>query len=271
MTTTLLKRAAGVLAAAALASGIAASAATPAQAATARNGVCETGEVCFYYNSNQTGSLSDFNASVGNYGTDPATCYVFKSAGAGQGLCIKNQVASVRNLSGQSVTVYYNSDFAGASQTIANNTVANLNTTLKNNNASHKIGTGQTGGGGSVDNPYGPSWGPNGGWTPRAAWLRDTIKAKFGSDCTTYVTSSGEHANGNGMDCWGSLATRRGIATWAKDNARLLEVYYVIHEQKIWSLPRTSEGWRLMEDRGSATANHYDHVHISMQTPSNEY
>ena len=78
MTTTLLKRAAGVLAAVALASGIAASAATPAQAATARNGVCETGEVCFYYNSNYAGSLSDFTADVANYGTDPATCYVFK-------------------------------------------------------------------------------------------------------------------------------------------------------------------------------------------------
>jgi len=24
------------------------------------------------------------------------------------------------------------------------------------------------------------------------------------------------------------------------------------------------EGWRLMPDRGSTTANHYDHVHVSV-------
>ena len=271
MSFTLRKRIAGVLAATAVAATIVGAGATPAQAATPRNGVCETGEVCFYYNSNQTGSLSDFTASVANYGTDPATCYVFKSAGSGQGLCIKNNVASVRNLSSLPVTVYYNSDYSGSSQVVAAKASANLNTTLKNNNASHKLGTVVTPPPGGVDNPYGPSWGPNGGWTPRAAWLRDTIYAKFGSTCTTYATSSGEHANGNGLDCWGTVETRRNISTWAKDNARLLEVYYVIHEQKIWSLPRASEGWRWMEDRGSVTANHYDHVHISMQTPSNEY
>jgi hypothetical protein len=27
---------------------------------------------------------------------------------------------------------------------------------------------------------------------------------------------------------------------------------------------RSSEGWRYMSDRGSTTANHYDHVHVSV-------
>ncbi|MDQ1640746.1 MAG: hypothetical protein QOJ90_97, partial [Actinomycetota bacterium] len=27
---------------------------------------------------------------------------------------------------------------------------------------------------------------------------------------------------------------------------------------------RSSEGWRPMADRGSTTANHYDHVHVSV-------
>lgn len=123
----------------------------------------------------------------------------------------------------------------------------------------------------SLQNPHPGAYGANGGWTPRAAWLRDQIKARFGSDCTTYATSSGEHANGNGLDCWGSLSTRRALATWAQQNARPLEVYYVIHEQRIWSLPRAGEGWRWMADRGSPTQNHYDHVHISMQYPGYEY
>ncbi|MEU8280318.1 hypothetical protein AB0C08_39105, partial [Microbispora bryophytorum] len=42
--------------------------ASPASAAT-RNGVCETGEFCYYFNSNNQGSLSDFTGSVGDYGT----------------------------------------------------------------------------------------------------------------------------------------------------------------------------------------------------------
>ena len=127
------------LATAAVAASIVATGAAPAQAATARNGVCETGEVCFYYNSGYAGSMSDFSASVANYGTDPATCYVFKSAGAGQGLCIKNNVASVRNKSSQPVKVFYNSSYGGTYQTIGANSAANLNTTMKNNNASHQF------------------------------------------------------------------------------------------------------------------------------------
>lgn len=125
----------------------------------------------------------------------------------------------------------------------------------------------------SLTNPYGGSIGPNGGWTPRAAWLRDQIKTRFGLTCTTYVTTSttSEHYNGNALDCFGDVYVRRDLQAWAAQNARSLEVYYVIHEQRIWSLPRAAEGWRAMADRGSWTANHMDHVHISMQNPRNEY
>jgi uncharacterized protein YraI len=38
-------------------------------------------------------------------------------------------------------------------------------------------------------------------------------------------------------------------------------VDYVIWRQRINS--RDGRGWRMMEDRGSITANHYDHVHVS--------
>ena len=46
-------------------------------------------------------------------------------------------------------------------------------------------------------------------------------------------------------------------------HASELGVSYVIWSQHIWSVERGSEGWRAMEDRGSTTANHYDHVHVS--------
>ena len=41
------------------------------------------------------------------------------------------------------------------------------------------------------------------------------------------------------------------------------QVSYVIWQQHIWSPARASEGWRPMADRGSPTANHMDHVHVS--------
>lgn len=54
------------------------------------------------------------------------------------------------------------------------------------------------------------------------------------------------------------------IAEWAKANAGSYGISQVIYQQKIWTTQRSSEGWRSMSDRGSATANHMDHVHISI-------
>ena len=116
--------------------------ASPAQAATARNGVCETGEFCFYYNSDFLGSISDHAAvDLADYGTDPASCYEFKTPNKnGYSQCIKNNAASVANYTGKAVRVYYNSNYGGAYQEIAAGARVNLNATLKNQNASHNIG-----------------------------------------------------------------------------------------------------------------------------------
>ena len=53
------------------------------------------------------------------------------------------------------------------------------------------------------------------------------------------------------------------VANWARANASRLGVMYVIYRQQIWD-SRSGGGWRPMEDRGSITQNHYDHVHISV-------
>lgn len=110
----------------------------PASAA-ARDGVCESGEFCYYYNSNHAGSLSDFTGSLSNYGTAQPECYEFKGAGAGQGLCIKNEAASAWNRSTKTVRVYYNSGYVGSYQDFAPGAKVNLNATLKNQNASHQF------------------------------------------------------------------------------------------------------------------------------------
>lgn len=46
--------------------------------------------------------------------------------------------------------------------------------------------------------------------------------------------------------------------------ARRLGIMYVIWNQHIWSTYYPELGWRKMEDRGSFTENHKDHVHISL-------
>lgn len=115
--------------------------AAPAQAA-ARDGICQSGEFCLYYNSDHLGSVSDFTTSIDDYGATQPECYEFKGAGAGQGQCVKNNAASVWNRTGGSVTVFYNSGYSGDSQTFASGAKVNLNATLKNDNASHRLGGG---------------------------------------------------------------------------------------------------------------------------------
>jgi hypothetical protein len=77
--------------------------------------------------------------------------------------------------------------------------------------------------------------------------------------------SSGFHGTGQAVDAMiSSSSVGWDIANWTRANASKLGVSEVIYYQKIWTVQRSSEGWRAMEDRGSATANHYDHVHVSV-------
>lgn len=107
--------------------------------AAGRNGTCDSGEFCYYYNSDNAGSVSDFTTSVGDYGTTQPSCYDFKGSGSGQGQCIKNDAASVWNRSSKTVRVYFNSNYSGSYQEFASGAKGNLNSTLKNQNASHQF------------------------------------------------------------------------------------------------------------------------------------
>ena len=83
---------------------------------------------------------------------------------------------------------------------------------------------------------------------------------------TTYGTlraDSGDHGSGRAADIMVSGSTAWQVAEFLRANAGSFGLNYVIHAQKIWSVDRAGEGWRYMEDRGSTTANHYDHVHVS--------
>jgi hypothetical protein len=76
---------------------------------------------------------------------------------------------------------------------------------------------------------------------------------------------SGFHGTGRALDVMiSNSSVGWDIANWTRANAGKLGVSEVIYYQKIWTVERSSEGWRPMSDRGSASANHYDHVHVSV-------
>lgn len=116
--------------------------AAPSASAADRDGVCDEGEFCLYYNSDHGGSVSDFAESVSDYGASQPTCYEFKGDGAGKGDCVKNDAASAWNRTDETVRLYFNSGYSGASQDFGSGDKVNLNSTLKNENAGHKIDPG---------------------------------------------------------------------------------------------------------------------------------
>ncbi len=91
------------------------------------------------------------------------------------------------------------------------------------------------------------------------------IGARFGiMDIGGY--RSGADAQDHGLGLAIDVMTSNGqpIAEFAQQNADRLGVTYVIWNQAIWD-SRDGKGWVGMEDRGSPTANHKDHVHISFK------
>ena len=76
--------------------------------------------------------------------------------------------------------------------------------------------------------------------------------------------SSGYHGSGQAIDAMISGEAGWEVARWVRANASSLGVVEVIYQQKIWTSQRSGDGWRSMSSRGSASANHFDHVHISV-------
>lgn len=130
--------------------------------------------------------------------------------------------------------------------------------------------------------------------TPRSQNVKSQIEEKFKGKFDTIGgyrpgpdAYSDDHGCGRALDVMVSplgekadeeqIANGFEIAEWAQRNADVLGVHYIIFEQCIWNVDRKTEsgcqnvpagtdakGWRSMEDRGSNTQNHYDHVHISV-------
>lgn len=73
------------------------------------------------------------------------------------------------------------------------------------------------------------------------------------------------HNTGQAVDIMiPSSSVGQQVADWVRANHKRLGVSQVIWSQHIWTVQRSGEGWRGMSDRGNRTANHYDHVHVSV-------
>jgi len=71
-----------------------------------------------------------------------------------------------------------------------------------------------------------------------------------------------DHGTGHAVDVMiTNRATGDAVAAYVIAHASEFHVKYIIWRQRIW-FPGGS--WKAMADRGGVTANHYDHVHISV-------
>jgi hypothetical protein len=95
--------------------------------------------------------------------------------------------------------------------------------------------------------------------------IHDVVCANW-PEITSYGTwrGDGEHGEGRAIDIMTSGATGWAVANFLRANYSALGIEYIIYSQNIWSVERAGEGWRGMSDRGSTTANHYDHVHVTV-------
>jgi hypothetical protein len=71
-----------------------------------------------------------------------------------------------------------------------------------------------------------------------------------------------DHPLGLALDMMVNRSTGDALANFVLANMDRLNVKYVIWKQRI----NYGSGWKMMEDRGGATANHFDHVHISFNS-----
>ena len=121
------------------------------------------------------------------------------------------------------------------------------------------------------------------GITQLNSYARDVVRvtlADFTGIRTIYgwrasSAYSSDHPNGRAVDLMvSSWSTSAGsdygwkVAKYFQANASRHHVKYIIWRQSIWNAAYPDRGWRPMEDRGGATANHYDHVHVSVNSTS---
>jgi uncharacterized protein YgiM (DUF1202 family) len=112
------------------------------------------------------------------------------------------------------------------------------------------------------------------GLKPNAIKVHRAARRTFPQIVTYYTVRSDpipDHPSGRALDLMipnykssSGEALGASVAKWARGNAKSLGIQYVIWDQRIWNIQRNGEGWRYMADRGGDSANHKNHVHITV-------
>ena len=112
------------------------------------------------------------------------------------------------------------------------------------------------------------------GLRAHAAWSTRVVKHRYsvGTVGGYRASTTSDHGDGLATDLMVYSNGTKGdrIARFARRHHQQLNITYVIWDQRIWSVERAREGWRGMDDMGSATANHRDHVHASFRRTPND-
>lgn len=88
------------------------------------------------------------------------------------------------------------------------------------------------------------------------------LRCRFAVDTVFGIagrSGASDHPKGKALDFMVERAAGDQLAAFATENLQRLGIKYLIYRQRI----NFGQGWEPMEDRGGATANHMDHVHIS--------
>lgn len=109
------------------------------------------------------------------------------------------------------------------------------------------------------------------GLQPSAANFANDVANRYGTTDIGGVRpgDSGDHGTGNAVDVMTYDDTQLGqeVANYATSNMEANNISYVIYQQKFYAPTDNIYGpaytWNDMPDRGDATANHMDHVHVS--------
>lgn len=112
----------------------------------------------------------------------------------------------------------------------------------------------------------------NAGLQPQTAAFKEEIANLFGiTSFSGYRPGdSGDHGKGLAIDFMVPESSELGdkIAEYAIQNMASRGISYIIWKQRFYAPFDSKYGpantWNPMPDRGSATENHYDHVHVSM-------
>ena len=110
------------------------------------------------------------------------------------------------------------------------------------------------------------------GLTTHTRQMRHFLMAKFGISDAGGVRPDDDgtgHGHGSGLavDFMADKATGDALSAYVAKNFSSLGVYYQIWQQRYYmnmsNIYGPANTWNYMPDRGGATANHMDHVHIS--------